>query len=149
MCVCVCVDSQYHLVLYVVGVYFSVVVFLLWGMENNPENGMAKWNDTNFFAFISGLSNVKPAELYGVAVSRFDIFRVLLSLFLLHNTPYRPWKIKKHRLFCSHPFFYIKNISVEEQWWNVTLHAVAQYVKVDFRFGLQFFFPWVWNAWFI
>lgn len=47
---------------------------------------------------------------------------------------------------------------MEEQWWNVTLHVVAQYVKLDFRSGLQFFFheferpglykwePTIWNV---
>jgi len=95
-------------------VYFYVVVFWLGGMENNPDNGMAKLNDTNFFAFISGLSNMKPEELYGVAVSHFDVYLygVLGPI---------------HTLCVTFPFRH-RSIFVPSEWSVFTLYVVFSHL---------------------
>jgi hypothetical protein len=66
--VCVCVDSWYHLELWVLRVYFSVVMVLFWNMENNMENGMANEVALTFLRYIRPVKRIACRALWCVCV---------------------------------------------------------------------------------
>ena len=61
-----------------------------------------------------GLWNTRPANLYDWAGSRFDFSKVLLSSFLLHNTPNKSLQIRSKEYSESLEFPTLKDLRAEE-----------------------------------
>jgi hypothetical protein len=61
------------------------------------------------------LSTMRPAELYDVARLCFDTYKVLLSSFLVHNTPKKSCKIKYKKHFIPLRFSTLKNLQMKHK----------------------------------